>query len=121
MTAKERAAQLRRDPQVHYNCAQAVLIPFAEAHGLSFEQARDLGAHFGGGMRVGATCGAVTGALMALGLLGKGQEEARAFWNEFQAAAGCTGCAELKRRQEEGCMSCDSLIQTAVELVERRL
>ena len=66
MTKKERAAQLRNDPNVHYNCAQSVLMPFAEELGLTPEQANAISAHFGSGMRVGATCGAATGALMAL-------------------------------------------------------
>ena len=43
-TVLERAKALRADPNVHYNCAQAVLIPFAERAGLSTEQAYALAA-----------------------------------------------------------------------------
>ena len=39
MTRKEHSKALRADPQVHYNCAQAVLIPFAGDMGLTPEQA----------------------------------------------------------------------------------
>lgn len=66
----EKARALRADPAVHYNCCQAVLVTFADRLGLTPEQANALGAHFGSGMRHGSTCGAVSGALMVLGLLG---------------------------------------------------
>ena len=49
-----------------FNCAQSVVGAFAE-----HEQAKlalKLAAGFGGGMRYGEVCGAVTGALMVLGL-----------------------------------------------------
>ena len=51
------------------HCSQAVLAAFAEECGITEEQALKLGSCFGGGMRKGEVCGAVTGALMALGLL----------------------------------------------------
>ena len=52
-----------------YNCSQAVLSAFAEAAGLPMDPALRVAAAFGGGLaRTGETCGAVTGALMALGL-----------------------------------------------------
>ena len=68
----EKARALRADPAVHYNCCQAVLVTFADRLGLTPEQANALGAHFGSGMRHGSTCGAVSGALMVLGLLCEG-------------------------------------------------
>lgn len=51
-----------------FNCAQSVLCVFAEDLGLKPETALKLASCFGGGMRMAATCGALTGALMALGL-----------------------------------------------------
>ena len=54
------------------NCAQAVLLAFAEESGLSKETAAKLALPFGGGMARGETCGALTGALMALGLTESG-------------------------------------------------
>lgn len=51
------------------NCAQAVLVVYAEELGYSREVALKIAAGFGGGMgRMGETCGAVTGAFMAIGL-----------------------------------------------------
>lgn len=51
------------------HCSQSVLAAYAEECGISEEQAIKLGSCFGSGMRKGEVCGAVTGALMVLGLL----------------------------------------------------
>ena len=57
-----------------YNCAQSVLLSFADDLKFSKELAQKLAAGFGGGMgKQQETCGAVTGAIMVLGLL-KGEE-----------------------------------------------
>ena len=57
------------------HCSQSVLAAFAEECGITEEQALRLGSCFGTGMRRGEVCGAVTGALMVLGLL-YGQKKA---------------------------------------------
>jgi len=51
-----------------YNCAQAVFGAFCEENGLDKNTAFKLANGFGGGIRCGDTCGAVTGAIMAIGL-----------------------------------------------------
>ncbi len=51
-----------------FNCAQAVLRTHGAEGRLASHQALELASGFGGGMRRGATCGAVTGAIMVLGL-----------------------------------------------------
>lgn len=52
-----------------FNCSQSVLSVYAEEAGLDRETALKLACGFGGGMgRMGQTCGAVTGAFMAIGL-----------------------------------------------------
>lgn len=55
--------------QKKYHCSQAVLAAFAEESGITEDQALKLGGCFGGGMCKGEVCGAVTGALMAIGLI----------------------------------------------------
>lgn len=50
------------------NCSQVVLSAFCEEVGLDEELAFKISCGFGGGMRQGEVCGAVTGALMVLGL-----------------------------------------------------
>ena len=57
-----------------YNCAQSVVLSFADDLKFSTELAQKMAAGFGGGMgKTQETCGAVTGAIMVLGLL-KGEE-----------------------------------------------
>lgn len=51
-----------------YDCSQVVLAHYAEKLGLSEEMANKVSACFGGGMMQADTCGAFTGALMAIGL-----------------------------------------------------
>lgn len=59
-----------------YDCSQVVLAYFAEQLGISEDTANKVAACFGGGMLQADTCGAFTGALMAIGLkYGHFQEE----------------------------------------------
>ena len=51
-----------------YDCSQVVLSYFAEKLGITEEMANKVSACFGGGMMHGDTCGAFTGAIMAVGL-----------------------------------------------------
>ena len=51
-----------------FNCSQAILATYGPQHGLSQLDGLRVGCGFGGGMRRAETCGAVTGALMVLGL-----------------------------------------------------
>ena len=66
MQPNEKAAQLFA---AGYSCSQAVLASRAEQFGLSTETALKVSAAFGGGLgRQGEVCGAVSGALMIIGL-----------------------------------------------------
>ncbi len=61
----ERAVELFRSG---FNCSQAVLTAFADEFGLDEELTLRLGAPLGSGARNGEICGAVSGALLVLGL-----------------------------------------------------
>src|SRR5208337_4024816 len=65
MSSVSRAAQLFRGGCA---CSQAILAVYGQPLGLSRKTAMNIAAGFAGGMRLGGTCGAVTGALMVLGL-----------------------------------------------------
>jgi len=73
------------------NCAQAVLLTFAEEMKIDLELVRKLSFPFGGGLgRSGNVCGTITGGIMVLGLkygdkLNKDQmyELIRRFINQF--------------------------------------
>lgn len=55
-----------------YNCAQSVVLALAGRYGLDPQTAVRLATGFGVGMARGETCGAVSGAIMVLGLAGGG-------------------------------------------------
>jgi len=53
----------------HYNCAQSTVAPFAKVLGVDLDLIFKIATPFGGGMgHAGQICGAVSGALMAIGL-----------------------------------------------------
>ncbi len=53
----------------NFNCTQGVFTAYAVEHGIDEKLALKLATNFGGGARKGEMCGAVSGALMVLGLL----------------------------------------------------
>ena len=122
MNHVERAMERRRTASPHYNCCQAVVIPFAESLGLDREVIFRTAAQFGGGMRRASVCGAVIGGLMALGLLEAGDRTAVEFQRRFREQAGAMDCADLlraaKERGEEKKPHCDRMVALAVGLVE---
>lgn len=123
----ERSHALRDDTTTHYNCAQAVFIPFAEKKGLSSAQAQAITANFGSGMRAGLTCGAITGGLMALGLYDAGDAEASTeFMRRMKSLhGGLSDCRDLLREEVHGPAEkkphCDGMVYEAVEIVEEML
>lgn len=99
MTRSERAKELFRSG---FNCAQAVMLAFADAHGAPQDLLAAVSLPMGGGMgRMRETCGGVTGALMTLGLLfpemSKGEMYAlvQEFARRFRARNGSINCGEL--------------------------
>lgn len=125
MDRMEQTKALRARTDVHYNCCQSVLVPFCTACGLSEEEAYRLGTHFGAGMKYGGTCGAVTGALMVLGMAGRGNEAALELLSRFRAKNQVMDCAELlalaEKRGEARKPHCDRMVYEAVELLEEAL
>lgn len=65
MTKAEKAVEYF---QQHYSCSQAVFGPFAESLGMDLITAMKVAECFRGGMCTGDTCGAISGAYMAIGL-----------------------------------------------------
>ncbi len=90
------------------SCSQAVLSTYGIEYGLDTELALKIATGFGGGLaRQGGTCGAVTGAVMVIGLnrgsLSSADREAkeetyraiREFLQRFERECGSTICREL--------------------------
>ena len=104
----ERSEQAKEHFLSGYNCAQSVVLSFADDLKYSKELALKISAGFGGGMgKQQETCGAVTGAIMVLGLL-KGEDvnnndelkaetysSVKELSREFTAAYKTTSCREL--------------------------
>jgi C_GCAxxG_C_C family probable redox protein len=90
-----------------FNCSQAVLSIFAGDMEIQTGTAMKIACAFGGGMRLGNTCGAVTGALMVIGLkYGKSKADeneardktydlAKQFQARFSDSKGSIMCREL--------------------------
>lgn len=89
------------------NCAQSVLLSHAEELNLDRTTALRIALGFGGGMTMGETCGAVTGAYMVLGMKANFKEksiaeiktdtklEVRRFNELFIAKHGSLQCKKL--------------------------
>lgn len=125
MNHMEKARELRASTDVHYNCAQSVLVTFAKEMGLTEQQAYDLGSHFGSGMRHGGTCGALTGSLMVLGMAGHDGKDAAALMAKMRENRGTLDCATMLKASKEKGMSnkehCDGLVYEMVQAVEELL
>ena len=122
MTHMEKVQELRARTDVHFNCCQSVLIPFAQEMGITEEQAYNLGANFGSGMRCGSVCGALTGALMVLGMTNYPPEEADNFRKQFLEEHGNINCAALLKAAHDAGIPrkehCDGLFFEVVEALE---
>jgi C_GCAxxG_C_C family probable redox protein len=130
-----------------FSCSQAVFSTYSEELGLDPKTALKVAGAFGGGMgHIGETCGAVTGALMVIGLKhGKIHPEDNAakektyalvqeFASRFIAMNGSIRCTELlgfdistsegmKAAREEGLFIklCPKYVKDAAKIIEQIL
>lgn len=140
----ERSEQAEELFLTGYNCAQSVVLSFADDLKFSKELAQKMAAGFGGGLgKQQKTCGAITGAIMVLGIL-KGEQvnnndelKSQAYGSvnelirEFVAEYKTTECIDLigcdlntpegsEKFKEENVMEnvCAGCVQKAVKIVE---
>jgi C_GCAxxG_C_C family probable redox protein len=132
----------------NFNCSQSVLTAFGQDFGLTEDQCLKAACAFGAGMgRQQKTCGAITGALIVLGLkYGKGINDDNAkkvetyqktveLMEAFQKKNGSTNCKELLQgldmHKEEDAQqinklhlfetSCVGYVSDAVQLLEKTM
>ena len=130
----------------NFNCAQAVFTTFAVEEGIPEELALKIATQFGGGCRKGEVCGAVSGALMVLGLkhghchFNAPEEKEQAyhlaeeFMDRFIERNGTAVCRELLgynlskpeemvKIRERNLFStvCPRMVESATEIVEEML
>lgn len=140
MTHNEKAMEIFREK---FNCSQAVFTAFAEELGMSEEQALKVSICFSGGMRKGEVCGAVSGALMVLGMkygnAGKDVAEIKAisyqkaaeFMDRFKIENGSCVCRDLlgcdistlrgmEHAKEKNLFNdiCPKMVEAAVKILE---
>jgi C_GCAxxG_C_C family probable redox protein len=126
------------------NCSQAVVETYAPSLGMTIEQARRVAAAFAGGMGMGSECGAITGALMVIGLkYGKTLDsdsqanvatfkQVATFINAFKARhkhLSCSGLLESEMWTPEGINNaaekgyfttrCPEYVKSAAEILEK--
>ncbi|APM38011.1 C-GCAxxG-C-C family (seleno)protein [Clostridium kluyveri] len=97
-----------------YNCAESIIKVVNEEKNLNIPVS--IASPFGRGMTVGSSCGAITGALMALGAI-KGRKEAvepnqsrdytKKIMGKIKEKYGTFQCAELKKKG----VSCAEIIE----------
>ena len=129
-----------------FNCSQAVAGTFSKQFGLDSDRASKVATGFGGGMRMGDICGAVTGAYMVLGLKygnvtaedqeekAKTYEKVEEYTKRFKARNDSVICKDLlgcdvgtaqgrKEAQDKGLYTsiCPRLVQDAAEILEQVL
>ena len=130
----------------NFNCAQAVFTTFAVEEGIPEELALKIATQFGGGCRKGEVCGAVSGALMVLGLkhghchFNAPEEKEHAyqyaeeFMDRFIERNGTVVCKErlgynlskpeeMAKIREQNLFDtiCPKMVESAVEIVEMML
>lgn len=66
----EKAMELRNETPMVNNCAQTIMRVYADELGIDENLCAAIGCNFGGGMKCGGTCGAITAGLMVLGAKG---------------------------------------------------
>ena len=141
MTKQEKASQAFDSG---LNCAQSVMLPFAEELQFDPKLALKISCGFGAGMgRLQKTCGAVTGSFMVIGIYNCGRyidnqdrkEKSyamiRSFNDRFMAIHDTTDCKNLIRcdlQTEEGqryakenglfVTVCDQCVRDAVAIVD---
>ena len=123
----EKAMELRNETPMVNNCAQTIMRVYADELGIDENLCAAIGCNFGGGMKCGGTCGAITAGLMVLGA--KGVDSPMAVQQFRKGIAekhdGMTDCADLLRAnaQKGGDKKthCDKMIQEAIELVDKLL
>ena len=134
--------------EASYNCAQSVLWAFTDEFGIDSDLLLRISCGFGGGIsRRQEMCGAVSGAIMALGLrYGQGEGKDRSFTENtytkatefikrFEAIHGSCCCkillldADLTTQEGKEFVAANNLrekvckccVRTAVEIVEEML
>mgnify|MGYP000964253306 FL=1 len=120
----DKAMELRNEMPMVNNCAQTIMRVYADELGMNEEQAAAIGCNFGGSMKCGGTCGAITSGLMVLGAMGIDSPKVVGEYRKRMAGMhdGLTDCAALlqenARKGGEKKVHCDNMIKESIELID---
>ena len=107
------------------NCCQAVLLAYADELHMDPGTLMKLGSAFGSGMAtMDGTCGALVGAEMVLGLLGKQpvRADAEQLFTAFERQCGSSVCKTLKGVGTGRMLcSCEDCVRNAAQLAADQL
>lgn len=128
-----------------FNCTQSILAAFSDVTGVGEQESFNIAAGFGNGAATGELCGAISGAIMVLGLVTPVDPEkpvpskkhtyqlSREVQNRFTDIFGGLHCRDLIRAKracddktpvarDMGLLKhCDIMVVTTVEIVEAML
>ena len=107
-----------------HNCCQSVFCRYSEKYGISHDDAFRIGAFFNAGIRQGDVCGAISGALMALGMEycdedWHNNKKSLEFIKAFKAQYGTIKCAELTKKC--GRRDCPVYIKFSQDYLDKEL
>ena len=110
------------------NCAETMLYAVNEEYNLnlSVDTYKSVAA-FGGGMGIEGVCGALTGALAALGILYTDEKAHQSplvkeltieFINKFEQELNSSNCRELKKNYRNDEIRCKVIVEKTAEILE---
>lgn len=110
------------------NCSQSMLYGANDIYSLSLDQkALNTMAYFGGGMGVESVCGALTGALAALGVMLTGDNTLSAdkrkaiaidFYKTFEQRLGSDNCKLIKKEFRDDTLGCLPVVRLSAQILE---
>lgn len=119
---KEELIEYAKDLKMHqgYNCAQAITCALKEETNLSEEELKSLSAGFCAGMgNLKASCGALIGANIILGLKTKGESTlilSKQLIERFEELSGALVCKDLKTiTNGKPLCPCDKCVENAMK------
>ena len=111
------------------NCAEKILYGANQVYNLGLDKrALKMSAGFGGGMAIGSVCGALTAAVMVLGVLfvqNNAHESSRIkdlekeLFADYEKAMGNIHCEPLKAKYRTEELQCKNVIVKAAEVLDR--
>ena len=115
--------------EYNFNCAETIMYAANDAYSLNLDKntLRTMSA-FGGGMCIGDTCGAITGALAVLAIIFTKQKSHESdkikkltveFFNKFTDVLGMKNCIELKNEYFNNEERCSKMLYTSAEILEQ--